>query len=252
MPDGGVSAVIRWLLPLAAALAGAVWLLRVPGEHVRFRDALAGFRDSTVRIGAVDSAQVPVLRRDCTTAGGDTVCTAVREQVTFERNRRVDIRYPRQMRTDESAVVELRYAVGGIPEGAVPDGSRGDRDRTVSLSGANFTIKPEETRRAAWRGRDTVLVTWSALPERTGAHNLIVDAGNLYGEGQPTLTVFDADDRRLREVRSDQIALPVDVFNVWGVSERTAQLLRALVALGVFLLTFVGFKELRRWARARR
>ncbi len=227
--------MLRWMIPLAGALVLLVILLEVRTDHVRFAGQLAAAHDSSIVFGATDS--VPGRR------GSSTAIARL------QRSRSVQIQYPRTMRSDESGVVQLKYALI-IDSTGVPDPKTlPSRKKSVTLSGANFAVKPEETRPLAWHGHDTATIVWSVLPAHPGSHNLVIDASSLYEGEAVHVSVLDMRGNQLRQLAAENVVLPVDVFTEWGVSEPTARIGKGALGLLTFVLTFVGFAQLREWLR---
>jgi hypothetical protein len=243
--------MLRWLLPAIGAAVCVAALGSVPRGHVRFGRQAVSPRDTLIAVGMTDTVSGTRARRVCAPPPSGSCTLLAIDPVQAVREKRVEVAYPRAMTSDESATIRLRYTVASDSTVSSPTDSGARRDRTISLSGANFAVKPAESRRVGWRLRDTVSLVWSVLPERPGAHNLVVDVSDFYDEGEVGVTLVDMLSGTRAKVRADEVVLPVDVYTVWGVSERVAQALQAGVAAIGFTLTFVGYSEFRRWLRVR-
>ncbi len=170
--------------------------------------------------------------------------------VTGPAGRRIGtltVDYPASMRENESRPVVVSYEAAGRWREFFA--ARPDLRLEVSLSGARLDIVPEPARHVfrneaiARRGVDRR--SWQIVPRAAGDYSL-----HLRLEAAPA--AFSARpvsaNGELRPAGEDQ-SLPVAVYTLYGVSERTVALAKLAVGLLSFLVSLAGLPLLVRLAR---
>lgn len=153
--------------------------------------------------------------------------------------------YPRAMRIDETPKVLLEYILlpddGSLSARIRPIPSNAEKVQKITLTGANFEVKPEETRKLP---ADQKRLLWTVKAKSTGSHNLIVNMASLFRFLNPWLKVTDGEDERFIDPSAGDFAIPISVYTVWNISERTATIIQWIVALTAFLLALPFLSDL--------
>ncbi len=157
--------------------------------------------------------------------------------------------YPQVIRLDESraAILLVDPVVSGD-------------SLSASLSGPNFKVKPSEFQEVPLSQEGKTKLSWLLQPEKIGQHVALLDISQLVRQsgGGMMGVFFDASrlegpnlNRRLNTPSDAVIELPIRVVTMWGISNRSFQLLRAFVALAAFVLaTPLAYNLLRHLFRA--
>lgn len=209
-------------LILAAMLMGIVLLL-----SALFLDQiwLASFR----RVVELPTSVPREIARDFTTF----IIYPQGFPVIFER--RVRIEAPGVMRIDESVGARFRYSeweYARLREGI-------SSDLRVTLAGANFDVKPQETQEVLPAKMNPVTLVWTVKPKDTGNHVITIDFSQLLkGEGTDSLYVVTNIAGKESPAPPEEAILevPVMVLTEWGVPKWTVVLFKAMLAFVGFLL----------------
>lgn len=159
----------------------------------------------------------------------------------------IDIRYPAQMRLNESSVVEVSLASSGVGiHGPIRD-IRTKKSISLILSGAGFDVAPSATIAKPVGSPLPVIWSWTIAPKRTGRHSLLLNLEDLGLEeyrdtatsGQTYLS-FEINDHEREGVIVSQlrdVKLSIVVLTQEGLVDTTSSYINyTLTILGFFML----------------
>lgn len=160
--------------------------------------------------------------------------------------RRVRIEAPGEMRIDESVSAKFRYSEG------LSDNI--SSDFSVTLSGANFDVRPQETQKVVHPKTKLVTLVWTIKPKGTGNHVITVDFSQLVenklkGDIQVVTTI--AGKETPAPPAEAILEVPVRVLTEWGVPNWTVVLFKAMLGFIGFVFVTPGVWWLMQFLRSR-
>lgn len=180
------------------------------------------------------------------------------------------IRYPKEMRENETRVVELTYSVQSVEIGPKPDKSRFsdsdssvtdkerlDADLKVHFGSSGFKCEPTADAVIPRGTTLPVVLKWTITPEGEGDRALLLHLEESDIEGRHILErVFPGalaaettiNGKPVNSPAGGWIELPISVTNYWGVSRAVASLGAVGAAIASFLIgwPFISIMESRR------
>ena len=194
------------------------------------------------------SGEVHQVAREFHTLTGCPVCSGS----TFVRD--VAVIAPREIRLDESATIKFIYS--DRRRVAPQSMATVSFDFDVTLSGANFDVKPTETQKIVSRdnGLGAATLAWSVKPKGTGKHVVILNFAGLVqnvNTRQVNITTNVAG-MTASAVSSDAIVeLPIAVLSEWGLPSLTVNIAKGAIGLVGFVFVTPGVWWLLRQVRSK-
>jgi hypothetical protein len=201
-----------------------------------------------LKIRSLPSDEVHSLLREFRTFRGCAICLGT----TFVRDVAIDA--PREMRIDESATIRFSYSDRRTE--LPPSESTVSFSFDVTLSGANFDVKPTETQKVVSRteGPGAANLAWTVKPKGTGKHIVILDFAGLVqnvSTRQVQLTTNVAG-LKASAVSSDAIVeFPIAVLSEWNLPSWAVNIVKAAFGLTGFIFVTPGVWWLVRQLRSR-
>lgn len=167
--------------------------------------------------------------------------------------REVEVVAPREIRIDQSAAIRVGYSehrASGREEEA-PGTNRGVSTAfSITLSGANFEVKPAETQRIAAETEVPAGLAWTIKPKGTGNHVVTLDFVEMPGRSAAVIR-NEADGRAESVSKTSIVEIPIDVLSEWSVSPWVVSLVKAAFSLVGFVFVTPGvwwlFCQIRSW-----
>jgi hypothetical protein len=242
------------LVPItAAAFVGSALIATAPLLNQQRLARLLGTRSSP-------SGEIDNITREYKTSTGCPICSGVS---VF---RGVTINAPHEIRIDESATIRFRYS--DRRPGLDPSDSQVSYSFDVTLSGANFDVKPTETQKVEpVNSRQAIAsLAWTIKPKGTGTHVVIVDFSGLIRNVNSRMwekTVVAGEQSaagrsepievQSAALLSDAIVeLPITVLSEWSVSANAVSMAKATLSLTGFIFVTPGVWWLARQIRSGR
>ena len=196
---------------------------------------------------------------------------------SFFHNISVDVKYPTRIYQNETLNISAfvnqtssNYDLSDVSSGLISADPVDSLlwDINFSLNGAAFTIDPKDPRSIKASTGLPLDVKWTVLPKLTGCHSLLLDVSRIKPSDEtfhPTvlsksfvngnevipISVENPNTGAFTVTPVNILELPVEVVTKWGISQRSADVITAVLIFIGFILNLPFFIKMMSWYRKR-